>query len=391
VDEARASWQALQAHLKAARAAFVAGDTRAALRETDAALAIDPDCTAARALRDRITAPRRADDVPAQDRAAAPAPSAAPPLVSPEGWARFEQRTRRRRIDRRAAAARDAIARRAFADASAAIDEIRALDAEAPEIAVLAEALTLAEHAPVVHVARGPRVAATAAFFGLLLAATWLQEARTLSSYPMQITAALVTTAPPGSLVSATSADAEPVATIGREPVDEPAPATPVFTPSPFVGPTMAQAAAADVGVPPLAPLEPAVEPSAPAPPPAATAPPIAPEPSAPSDEALIRRALSRYQAAYERLDAQSARDVWPGVNEHALARAFDELDSQQITFDACDVRPSGGAATATCRGSMRYVAKVGSRDPHVEPRVWTFSLRKLGSDWKIESARIER
>ena len=45
----------------------------------------------------------------------------------------------------------------------------------------------------------------------------------------------------------------------------------------------------------------------------------------------------------------------------------------------------------ATCRGSAQYVAKVGSRVPHTEPRVWTFTLRKNGSDWQIENARAER
>jgi len=61
------------------------------------------------------------------------------------------------------------------------------------------------------------------------------------------------------------------------------------------------------------------------------------------------------------------------------------------LTFDACDVRVSGDAATATCQGSARYVPKVGSREPRVEPRVWNFTLRKNGSDWQIATARAER
>ena len=91
------------------------------------------------------------------------------------------------------------------------------------------------------------------------------------------------------------------------------------------------------------------------------------------------------------RLDAQSARAVWPAVNEAALARAFDGLESQSLTFDACDVRQYGESATVTCHGSARYVPKVGSREPRVEPRVWNFTLRKSGADWKIDSARAER
>ena len=39
----------------------------------------------------------------------------------------------------------------------------------------------------------------------------------------------------------------------------------------------------------------------------------------------------------------------------------------------------------------MRYIPKIGSREPRTEPRVWSFSLSKAGGVWKIESARAER
>ena len=74
-----------------------------------------------------------------------------------------------------------------------------------------------------------------------------------------------------------------------------------------------------------------------------------------------------------------------------ALARAFDGLESQTLTFDACDVRVRGDLATATCQGSARYVPKIGSREPRVEPRVWNFTLHKGGGDWTIDSARAQR
>jgi len=105
----------------------------------------------------------------------------------------------------------------------------------------------------------------------------------------------------------------------------------------------------------------------------------------------LVRRALLEYKDAYEALDAQSAQAVWPVVNERALARAFDGLESQRLSFDNCDVQVYGEAATATCRGTARYVAKVGSREPRTEARVWRFTLRKRAADWKIETARVER
>jgi hypothetical protein len=108
-------------------------------------------------------------------------------------------------------------------------------------------------------------------------------------------------------------------------------------------------------------------------------------------DELLVRQTLQRYRRAYERLDAQSAQAVYPAVNQAALARAFDGLQSQSLAFDACEMHVRGGSATATCRGSAGYVPKIGSREPHTEPRVWSFTLRKNGGDWKIENARAER
>ncbi len=104
-----------------------------------------------------------------------------------------------------------------------------------------------------------------------------------------------------------------------------------------------------------------------------------------------MKQTLQRYRRAYEGLDAQSAHAVWPAVNQAALARAFDGLASQAITFDACDVQVRGPIASATCRGTARYVPKVGSREPRIEPRTWNFGLKKEGSDWKIDSARTDR
>jgi hypothetical protein len=42
--------------------------------------------------------------------------------------------------------------------------------------------------------------------------------------------------------------------------------------------------------------------------------------------------------AADEGLDARNAQAVWPGVNQAALARAFDGLESQSLTFDQPDL-----------------------------------------------------
>src|SRR5437773_4434799 len=126
--EARERWQALQGHLSAARHALSEGNRGRALQEIDAALAIDPNFTAAVALRERIsigpdtpplarTAPPL---VPTATHVAAPAALAAAEmplhrtiefpqpvraaavrlLVSSEGYARCEERAWGRRTRR---------------------------------------------------------------------------------------------------------------------------------------------------------------------------------------------------------------------------------------------------------------------------------------------------
>ena len=108
-------------------------------------------------------------------------------------------------------------------------------------------------------------------------------------------------------------------------------------------------------------------------------------------DEDRVRQVLQQYRLAYEELDARSAQAVWPRVNEIALQRAFDGLESQRLMFADCQVDVRGQVGSAVCRGTTRYVTKIGSREPKVEPRVWNFSLLKSGDDWQIESARTER
>jgi hypothetical protein len=108
-------------------------------------------------------------------------------------------------------------------------------------------------------------------------------------------------------------------------------------------------------------------------------------------EAARVRAVLQRYQAAYGRLDATQVHAIWPGVDRAALARAFEGLESQALTFKACDVRLSGATANAVCTGSTRYVPRIGSHEPRVEQLAWNFTLRKRADDWEIETARAER
>ena len=60
------------------------------------------------------------------------------------------------------------------------------------------------------------------------------------------------------------------------------------------------------------------------------------------NEQSEIQRALGQYRNAYQRLDAEAARAVWPSVDVRALSRAFDSLESQQLEFDDVPVRDCG-------------------------------------------------
>ena len=398
--DARERWQALQSRLTAARIAFDRGDRNRALAEVDAALAIDPSFLAATALRERIVSQ--------------PSPRTQPPpptvdAVSREGYANFERRARRRRVDRKIEAAKEAMARRNLRAAASALDEVIELDPNLPELSELTAAFDDLRRARASS-HRGPTIAAGVAFGMLVFGASWLHEGRELLSHPFAAIAHLVDGPAPDPLelppveTTETTAAPAPVATSGRR--------EPIMPPTAAAAPIAAAPVATTAILPPV--LNPPASAPAPAPPAAVTSAPLTiapapaaatpvpgvvdvPRPSLPppsrteSDEQQIARALQQYRTAYDQLDARRAQTVWPAVNEAALARAFDSLASQTITFDACRTQLNGDGAVATCHGSARYVPKVGSREPRVEPRTWTFIMRRAGGEWKIDSARAER
>ncbi len=141
------------------------------------------------------------------------------------------------------------------------------------------------------------------------------------------------------------------------------------------------------------------VQPAMPAvPPPASTLVPARPEPEASVAPAVVRseqneiqRALGQYRTAYQRLDAQAARTVWPTVDASALARAFDGLANQELSFDSCRFDIAGESATAHCSGTATYTRKVGGRGPRSEARHWVFQLRKAAEGWTIQNVQARR
>jgi hypothetical protein len=99
-----------------------------------------------------------------------------------------------------------------------------------------------------------------------------------------------------------------------------------------------------------------------------------------------IENVLGRYRIAFNELDAGAASAVWPAVNEKTLAKAFERLESHDVSFESCQIEIFSVLAEAACSGRARYVPKVGNRTPKDEARRWRFSLRKASGAWLIDS-----
>jgi hypothetical protein len=103
-----------------------------------------------------------------------------------------------------------------------------------------------------------------------------------------------------------------------------------------------------------------------------------------------VRTVLNRYRTAYNALNAGAAKAVWPSVDEKALGRAFDRLESQEFDFSGCQIAVTGARATAACNGNARFVPKVGNKSGRQEPRHWTFEMRKANQQWTIDKVNVQ-
>jgi len=106
-------------------------------------------------------------------------------------------------------------------------------------------------------------------------------------------------------------------------------------------------------------------------------------------EELAVRNILGRYRSAYESLNVNAAKGVWPSVNTRALSRAFDGLQSQQFDFSECQIRLDNNRATVTCGGTARFVPKVGNRSERIEYREWEFEMRKADDQWTIAKVQV--
>ena len=118
-----------------------------------------------------------------------------------------------------------------------------------------------------------------------------------------------------------------------------------------------------------------------------------APVPSVPAkvdEEAAIGAVLDRYQTAYGKRDAAAVKQIWPSANQAALAKAFANLESQNLAFYSCKTTIEGPTARTSCGGQMSYVARVGNGSSRTQHRDWTFTLsRRATDDWQIDGVVI--
>jgi tetratricopeptide (TPR) repeat protein len=404
--DSRQHLKALQAQVAAARAAFDAGERDKALQHLDQALSIDPSFLAAQSLRERVLASAPAPVTPSASQPAARR------FASREAYERVELRAKQRRVDHCIAATRAALGRHQLEAAAAALAELVTLEPEETNVASLsAELADLRRRSG--RRPFGVRAAAAAAFLIVAGTASWLEQPR--PSRPVATTWRIgratvpVEAAPLESRGVAMIVALAPELTPPELRVIPDTPRSSTDTPSgipasvPMRTAAPAIAATAPLSLPtPLSQLPPAAVPT---PPGGGSAPSVTPSPSITSgppvstttpvhpqsDQQLIEEALQRYRWAYGGLNVQSAEAVYPTVNRVALARAFDSLESQSLTFDSCDIEIRGVLARAICHGTTHYVPKIGSRYPRTEPLVWSFELRKSNDDWTIYYAKASR
>jgi hypothetical protein len=111
--------------------------------------------------------------------------------------------------------------------------------------------------------------------------------------------------------------------------------------------------------------------------------------PAEPDQRERVRELLQRYVAAFEGLDADAAKAVWPTVDDEALRRAFSQLQAQHLTFESCGITIAGPDANARCRGQATFHPRVGSRPLRLSSREWTFQLARAESGWQIVDATV--
>ena len=285
-------------------------------------------------------------------------------------WQSFEMRMRRRRAERCALRAEVALEAGFPDDAREALDEARRLDPSVADFdalqAVVVEREALRREQRAQETRRRRRLGVAA---GVLLAAgagAWMitRDAVPSSRFPV-----------PGSVIQGSLVQAS-VAMPTTPALSSPESRTP--SPEPRTGnrepgtwnrereelPSLPSATIlTDITLPAVSRPEPPLP--ALAQPVSDAVPPTMSVPAVVDEGPRVRAALARYEA---------------------LARAFDGLESQQLSLGHCTVAIDGAGARAECNGTATWTPRVGGGS-RTEPRNWRFELKNAAGEWQIVRA----
>lgn len=349
-------------------------------------------------------------------------------------WQSFEIRMRYRRAERCVLKAEAALEAGMEEEARASLAEARALNPDAPGFDELMAASRARRQAAAEALARQrtKRVSLAAAVLALAgFGGLWAYQWRGAIEQPPRVQASppggdVTAPAPPPQTSASAAEPSMPAAETAQEaapsPVAEPPRAS--ADPGSSISPAPAPAPAAREVLVPFRPVmsdppapEPAPMPTTgdtlaqpppvsdattiervgtavaapPAPVTAPPAPPAAPVPDAPapveSQEPAVRAVLARFEAAYSSLSAGAAQEVWPSVDAAALARAFDNLESQRVSLGNCSVTMAAATAQASCTGSTTWTPRVGGGS-RTQTRRWQFELALANGAWRIVRAQ---
>ena len=120
-------------------------------------------------------------------------------------------------------------------------------------------------------------------------------------------------------------------------------------------------------------------------PPPSEAAKPTVPDRL--EEERRVRGALERYESAYDNLDAEAVRALYPGAPVN-LAATFAQYQFYrlELVIQRVTLAPDLNSATAVARLSHFFQPRVGRSQQYV--RTQEFAFEKRGNSWIIVRIR---
>jgi hypothetical protein len=112
------------------------------------------------------------------------------------------------------------------------------------------------------------------------------------------------------------------------------------------------------------------------------------PQPSAAPAQAQLesaaKDALLQYSEAYQSLDADQVKRIYPSVDLEGLRRAFRDMRELKVNIDSIRILSTDGAsARVSCRVTQTLIPKAGSK--HTSAVIRVIRLRKQETVWLID------